>query len=93
MLCLKAQSPKNGILLIEGLTHSDCLDGQNFTANTKTESGLYFYPEEKRTIEDKMGGWHHQLNGHEFEQVPGDGEGQGSLAVHGVAKSQTRLRH
>ena len=27
-----------------------------------------------------MVGWHHQLNGHEFEQVPGDGEGQGSLA-------------
>ena len=23
--------------------------------------------------------WHHQFNGHEFEQVPGDGEGQGSL--------------
>ena len=26
-----------------------------------------------------MIGWHHQLNGHEFEQLPGDGEGQGSL--------------
>ena len=91
MLCLKAQSPKNGILLIEGLTHSDCLDGQNFIANTKTESGLYFYPEEKGTTEDKMGGWHPQLNRHELEQAPGDGEGQGSLAVHGVAKSQSGL--
>ena len=30
--------------------------------------------------EDEIGGWHHQLNGHEFEQTPGDGEGQGSLA-------------
>ena len=30
--------------------------------------------------EDKMVGWHHQLNGHEFEQTPGDSEGQGSLA-------------
>ena len=30
--------------------------------------------------EDEMVGWHHQLNGHEFEQVLGDGEGQGSLA-------------
>ena len=29
---------------------------------------------------DKMVGWHHQLNGHEFEQTLGDGEGQGSLA-------------
>ena len=30
--------------------------------------------------EDEMVGWHHQLNGHEFEQTLGDGEGQGSLA-------------
>ena len=29
--------------------------------------------------EDKMVGWHHRLNGYESEQVPGDGEGQGSL--------------
>ena len=36
--------------------------------------------EEKGTTEDEMVGWHHQLNGHEFEQAPGDGEGQGSLA-------------
>ena len=32
--------------------------------------------------EDEMVGWHHQLNGLEFEQTPGDGEGQGSLACH-----------
>ena len=39
--------------------------------------------EEKGTTEDEMFwmfGWHHQLNGHEFEQAPGDCEGQGSLA-------------
>ena len=30
--------------------------------------------------EDEMVGWHHELNGHEFEQIPGDNEGQGSLA-------------
>ena len=30
--------------------------------------------------ENKMAGWHHWLNGHEFEQALGDGEGQGSLA-------------
>ena len=30
--------------------------------------------------EDEMAGWHHQLNGHEFEQTPGDGKGKGSLA-------------
>ena len=35
--------------------------------------------EEKGTTEDEMVGWHHRLNGHEFEQAPGDGKGQGSL--------------
>ena len=30
--------------------------------------------------EDEMIGWHHQFNGHECKQAPGDGEGQGSLA-------------
>ena len=29
--------------------------------------------------EDEIVGWHHRLNGHEFEQASGDGEGQGSL--------------
>ena len=29
--------------------------------------------------EDEMVGWHYRVNGHEFEQTPGDGEGQGSL--------------
>ena len=35
--------------------------------------------QEKNTAEDKMIGWHHQFNGHEFEQAPGVGDGQGSL--------------
>ena len=33
----------------------------------------------KRATEDEMVGWHHQLNGHEFEQTLGDSEGEGSL--------------
>ena len=40
--------------------------------------------------EDEMVGWHHRLNGHEFEQTPGVGE-PCCAAVHGVTKSQTRL--
>ena len=36
--------------------------------------------EEKWSTEDKMVEWHHRLNGHEFEQTLGDGEGQRSLA-------------
>ena len=42
----------------------------------------------------QMVGWHHWLNGHEFEQALGYGDGQGSLAyaaVHGVTKNWTRL--
>ena len=35
---------------------------------------------EKGATEDEMIGWHYWLNGHEFEQTPGDSEGQGSLA-------------
>ena len=35
---------------------------------------------QKGTTEDKMVGWHHWLYGHEFEQAPGVGDGQGSLA-------------
>ena len=31
--------------------------------------------------EDEMVGWHHRLNGHEFEQALGDGEGLGSLCA------------
>ena len=43
--------------------------------------------------EDEMVGWHHRLNGPEFEQALGDGEGQGSLACCSprVAKRWTRL--
>ena len=43
--------------------------------------------------EDEMVGWHHRLNGHEFEKALGVGDGQEAWcnAVHGVAKSQTQL--
>ena len=33
----------------------------------------------RQATEDEIVGWHHQLNGHEFEQTLGDSEGQGSL--------------
>ena len=37
--------------------------------------------------EDEMAGWHHRLNGHEFEQAPGDGEDQRSLQSWGHKES------
>ena len=45
-----------------------------------------------------MAGWHHRLNGHEFEKTPGDGEGQGSLACcspcgHRESDMTERLNH
>ena len=43
-------------------------------------SGKDWGQEEKRATENEMVGWHHWLNGHEFELTPGDDEGQGSLA-------------
>ena len=44
------------------------------------DAGKDWSQEEKETIEDEMIRWHHWLNGHEFEQAPGVGGGQGSLA-------------
>ena len=41
--------------------------------------------------EDKMVGWHHQINGHEFQQTLVYGEGQGSLVCPWGRKSQTQL--
>jgi len=39
--------------------------------------------EEKGTTEDEMVGWHHRLNGHEFEQALGVGDAQGTLGSMG----------
>ena len=44
------------------------------------EAGKDWRQKKKGVTEDEMVGWHHWLNGHEFEKTPGDGEGQGSLA-------------
>ena len=44
------------------------------------DAGKDWRQEEKGTTEDEMVGWHHRLNGHEFEQALGVGDGQGSLA-------------
>ena len=49
------------------------------------------WTEEPGRLQDKMIGWHHQLNGHESEQTLGDTKGQRSLAcaVHGASNSRT----
>ena len=45
------------------------------------------------TTEDEMGGWHHQVNGHEFEQALGVGDGQGSLACCMKSTRSQTVRH
>ena len=46
------------------------------------DAGKDWRQEEKGMTEDEMVGWHHQLNGHEFEQDPGVGDGQGGLVCY-----------
>ena len=46
------------------------------------DSGKDWRQEKKWVTENEMVGWHCWLNGHEFEQTPGDGDGQGILAYY-----------
>ena len=51
----------------------------NWLIGKDPDAGRDWGQEEKGTTEDEMGGWHHWLNGREFEWSPGDGDGQGGL--------------
>ena len=68
-------------------------DAKNWLIGKDPAAGKDWRQEEKEMTEDAMVGWHHRLNGHEFEQTLGDGEGQGSLACCNlwVSKSQAWL--
>ena len=52
---------------------------KNLLTGKDTDAGKDRGQEEKGAAEDEMVGWHHQLNGHQFEQTPGDSEEHGSL--------------
>ena len=54
-------------------------DVKNWLIGKDPDTGKDWRQEEKGTREDEMVGWHHWLNGHEFEQAPGVGDGQGDL--------------
>ena len=62
-------------------------DVKNWLTGKDPDAGKDRRQEKKGTTEDEISEWHHQLDGHEFEQAPGDGEGQRILvaAVHGAA--------
>ena len=68
-------------------------DVKNWLIWKDPDAGKDWRQEEKGTTEDEMVGWHHWLDGHEFEQAPGVGEEQGGLAwcIPWGWKSQTRL--
>ena len=54
-------------------------DVKNWLTGKDPDAGKDWKHKGKRATEDEMVGWHHQLKGHEFEQTPGDSEGQGRL--------------
>ena len=55
-------------------------DVKNWLIGKDLDFGKDWRQEKKGMIEDEMVGWHHWLNGQEFEWAPGIGDGQGSLA-------------
>ena len=55
-------------------------DAKNWFIGKDPDAGKDWRWEEEGTTEDEMVGWHHWLNGHEFEWSPGVGDGQGGLA-------------
>ena len=66
-------------------------DLKNWLTGKDPDAGKDWRQEEKGTTEDEMVGWHHWFNGPGFEQIPGDGKGQGSLLGHNPWSH--RVRH
>ena len=69
-------------------------DVMSWLIRKDSDAGKDWEQEEKGMIEDEMAGWHHWLNGHEFEPTLWDVKNREAWcpAVHGVAKNQTQLR-
>ena len=96
---IKPVRPKgNQPWIFTGRTHAEAEGPILWPPDVKSQfigkdpgAGKDWRQEEKKATEDKMVGRHHRLNGHEFEQALGDGEGQGSLACCNVGWQ--RVRH
>ena len=58
-------------------------DMKNWFTGKDPDAGKDWQQEKKGMTEDEMVGWHHRLNGHEFKQAFGVGDGQRSLACYG----------
>ena len=82
--CRRTQSTNNKepvpFNLVTFILRPSILRPKSWLLGKDPDAGKDWGQEEKGATEDEMVGWHHELNGHESEQTPGDGEGQGSQA-------------
>ena len=79
---LKEINPEYSLEGLNAKTEAPILwppDAKNWVIGKDPDAGKDWRQEEKGRTDDKMVGWHHQLNAHAFEQTPGDTEEQGSL--------------
>ena len=68
-------------------------DAKSWLTGKDPDAGKDWGKEEKGVAEDEMVGWHHQLNGHEFEQTLGDSDGEGSLQCVLQSMGSQRVGH
>ena len=95
-VCPKGHQPWKSIGKTEAEAETPIVwppDMKNWLIGKDPDARKDWKQEEKGTTEDEMVGWHHWLDGHEFEQAPELMMAREAwhAAVHGVAKSQTRL--
>ena len=92
---VESPSDTKGVLNIPGRSDAEAEapilwlpDAKNWLIGKDPDAGKDWRWEEKWVTEDERVGWHHRLNGHEFEWTPGVGDGQGAwgAAVHGVGR-------
>ena len=62
-------------------------DAKSWLTGKNPDAGKDWGQEEKGMTVGEMVGWHHRLNGREFEQTPGDGEGQGGLVLQRINRT------
>ena len=68
-------------------------DAESWLNGKDLDAGEDWTQEEKGAPEDEMVGWHHRLDGREFERTPGDSEGQGSLGLQTVRHDWATEQH
>ena len=68
-------------------------DEKSWLIGKDLDAGKDWRQEEKETTENEVVGWHHWLNGHEFEQTKGDSGGQRCLAVYGIVEGWAQLSY